>query len=318
MEYGLGIPTRGPLADPESIEAIARHAEALGFSWLAVSDHLIVPRAIDSRYPYNDSGAFPGSASGDCLEQFTLLAFLAAVTTRARLLTSVTVVPHRGAIETAKFISTIDNLSGGRFTFGVGTGWMEEEFEAIQAPPFAARGRVTDEIIEACRVLWRDDAPEYDGEFFRFSGITFLPKPVQRPGVPIWVGGESNAALRRTVRLGDTWFPIHTNPRHPLNTAARFRDGVRRLHELAERGGRDPDSIGIAVWSNSFDETRPAQRVGGEHHLLTGGSDALVEDIGTLADIGVAQVLLNFQRTDLERSLESMQRFADDVMPKVA
>ena len=123
MEFGLGIPTRGPLADPASIEAIAARAEALGFSWLAVSDHLIVPRAIDSRYPYSDSGAFPGAVTGDCLEQFTLLAFLAAITARARLLTSVTVVPHRGAIETAKLVTTIDNLSGGRFAFGVGAGW---------------------------------------------------------------------------------------------------------------------------------------------------------------------------------------------------
>ena len=317
MEYGLGIPTRGPLATRESIEAIATRAEALGFSWLAVSDHLIVPRAIDSRYPYSDSGAFPGATSGECMEQFTLLAFLAAITTRARLLTSVTVVPHRGAIETAKLVSTIDNLSGGRFTFGVGAGWMEEEFKALQAPPFAARGKVTDEIIEACRVLWRDDAPAYDGEFFRFTNVTFLPKPMQRPGVPVWVGGESNAALRRTVRLGDAWFPIHTNPRHPLNTADRFRDGVRRLHALAEQHGRDPASIGLAVWSNSYDETRPEQRVDGKHHLLTGQATALVDDIGTLGDIGVGQVLLNFQRADLERSLESMQRFADDVMVKV-
>ena len=216
MEFGLGIPTRGPLADPASIEAIATRAETLGFSWLAVSDHLIVPRAIDSRYPYSDSGAFPGAATGECLEQFTLLAFLAAITTRPRLLTSVTVVPHRGAIETAKLVSTIDNLSSGRLTFGVGAGWMEEEFKALQTPPFAARGKVTDEVIEACRVLWKEDAPAYDGE----------------------------------------------------------------------------------------------------HHLLTGEASAIVDDIGTLAGIGVEQVLLNFQRAGLERSLESMQRFADEVMTK--
>ena len=316
MEYGLGIPTRGPLADRESIASIATRAEALGFSWLAVSDHLIVPRAIDSRYPYSDTGAFPGAVTGECLEQFTLLAFLAAITTRPRLLTSVTVVPHRGAIETAKLVSTIDNLSGGRFTFGVGAGWMEEEFKALQAPPFAARGKVTDEVIEACRVLWQEEAPAYDGEHFKFSNVTFLPQPVQRSGVPVWVGGESNAALRRTVRLGDTWFPIHTNPRHPLNTAARFRDGVRRLHALAEKHCREPRSIGLAVWSNSYDETRPEQRVDGEHHLLTGGSSAIVDDIGMLAGIGVEQVLLNFQRSDLERSLESMQHFSDEVMTR--
>ena len=316
MEYGLGIPTRGPLANRASIEAIATRAEALGFSWLAVSDHLIVPRAIDSRYPYSDTGAFPGSVGGDCMEQFTLLAFLAAITSRARLLTSVAVVPHRGAIETAKLVSTIDHLSGGRFTFGVGAGWMEEEFKAIQAPPFAARGKVTDEIIEACRVLWSEDAPAYDGEYVKFSNITFLPKPVQRPGVPVWVGGESKAALRRAVRLGDAWFPIHTNPRHPLNTVPRFRDGVQRLHALAQQHGRDPQSLGIALWSNSYDESRPEQRVDGEHHLLTGDSGAIVDDIGALAGIGVERVLLNFQRADLEHSLDSMQRFAEQVMSK--
>ena len=317
MEYGLGIPTRGPLANRASIEAIATRAEALGFSWLAVSDHLIVPRVIDSRYPYTDTGTFPGSATGECMEQFTLLAFLAAITSRARLLTSVTVVPHRGAIETAKLVSTIDNLSGGRFAFGVGAGWMVEEFRAIQAPPFAARGKVTDEIIEACRVLWREDAPAYDGEYVRFSNVTFLPKPVQHPGVPVWVGGESRAALRRTVRLGDAWYPIHTNPRHPLNTVARFRDGVRRLHALAEEHGRDPRSIGIALWSNTFDDSRPEQWVDGEHHLLTGGASALIDDIGALAGLGVGQVLLTFQHAGLGRSIESMERFADGVMGKV-
>ena len=112
---------------------------------------------------------------------------------------------------------------------------------------------------------------------------------MQRPGVPVWVGGESNAALRRTVRLGDTWLPIHTNPRRPLDTATRFRDGARRLHALAEQHGRDAGSIGLAVWSNSYDETLPEQWVDGEHHLLTSRAGALIDDIDTLADIGVAQ-----------------------------
>ena len=158
-----------------------------------------------------------------------------------------------------------------------------------------------------------------DGEFFRFSNITFLPRPVQRPGVPVWVGGESNAALRRAARIGDAWYP---DPYQPAPSAQHRRPVPRwrapPARALAERHGRDPGSIGLAVWSNSYDETRPEQRVDGEHHLLTGGADALVDDIGTLAEVGVGQVLLNFQRADLERSLESMQRFADDVMAKVA
>lgn len=317
MEYGLGIPTRGPLAERRSIEAIARRAEDWGFSWLSVSDHLIVPRSIDSRYPYCASGTFPGADGGDCLEQFTLLTFLAAITKRARLLSSVTVAPHRGAIETAKMIATIDRLCDGRFTFGVGAGWMEEEFKAIQAPPFAARGRVSDEIIQACRILWREDEPAFDGEHIRFSNITFLPKPVQRPGVPIWIGGESKAAKLRTVRFGDAWFPIHTNPRHPLDTLDRYRKGVQELHALAEKHGRDPAEIGLALWSNLYDETRPEAKVDGKHHLLTGSTEAIIDDIGNLGEIGVRQTLLNFQRGDLERSLAAMQRFAEDVMPKV-
>ena len=133
MDIGMTIPTRGPLAEPDVIEQLARRAEELGGAYLAVPDHIVVPRKIDSRYPYSASGDFPGSDSGSCLDQFTVLTFLAAVTTTPRLVTSVTVIPHRGALESAKLVASIDVLSQGRMTLGVGAGWMREEFEALGA-----------------------------------------------------------------------------------------------------------------------------------------------------------------------------------------
>lgn len=317
MDVGLTIPTRGPLATPSSVEAFCRRAEELGFSHLAVPDHVIVPRSIDSRYPYSASGEFPGAASGACFDQFTLLAFVAAINASARLLTSVTVIPHRGAVHTAKIVSTIDVLSNGRMILGVGAGWMREEFEAIGAPPFDERGRVTDEYLMAFKTLWTEDDPRFDGKHVHFSNITFLPKPLQKPHPPIWVGGESPAALRRTVRLGDTWFPIGNNPRHPLDTVERFAAGLEELYRVAESNGRDPKSIGLAFFANWFDENATLKTPSGERLLLTGGADAIADDIGRLEELGVTDLTLNFQRDNLEKSLDSMAHFTETIRPEI-
>ena len=202
MDVGLTIPTRGPLATPEGIETIVRRAEELGFAHLSVSDHVVVPRSIESRYPYSASGAWPGAASGACLEQFTLLAWLAAISRKPRLITAVAVIPYRGAMHTAKIAATIDVLSHGRMVLGAGAGWLKEEFEALNAPAFEERGRVTDEWLQAFKMLWTEDEPRFEGRHVRFANISFLPKPVQKPHPPIWVGGESpaGAAPHRPLR----------------------------------------------------------------------------------------------------------------------
>jgi probable F420-dependent oxidoreductase len=315
MDVGLTIPTRGPLATRDAIETLVRCAEELGFAHLSVSDHVVVPRSIESRYPYSESGAWPGAASGECLEQFTLLAYLAAISSKPRLITAVAVIPYRGAVHTAKIAATIDVLSQGRMVLGAGAGWLKEEFEALGAPPFEERGRVTDEYLQAFKILWTEDAPRFEGRHVRFANISFLPKPVQKPHPPIWVGGESPPALRRTVRYGDTWFPIGNNPRHPLDTAARLAAGIRRLHQVAEQHGRDPGSIGLAYYAGWFDETRTVQLEDGQRHLLTGSPAQIAEDIAALRDLGVRDLVLNLQRETLERSLASMQHFADEIRP---
>jgi probable F420-dependent oxidoreductase len=315
MDFGMTVPTRGPLAAPEAIETLATRAEELEFSLLAVPDHIIVPRQIGSRYPYSDSGDWPGQASGECFDQFAVLAYLAAVTEKARLITSVTVIPHRGAVQTAKLVSTIDVLSNGRVTLGVGAGWMREEFEALGAPAFPERGRVTDEYLQAFKILWTEDDPAFDGQHVRFADISFLPKPVQKPHPPIWVGGESPAALRRTARYGDAWYPIGNNPRHLLDTRERFAGGIERLGKLAESGGRDPASIDITYYANWFDESQAATVTDGERRLLTGDTAQIVEDIATFDDLGVKLLMLNFQRDTLEATLASMQHFAEEIRP---
>ena len=238
MDVGLIMPTRGPLATPDAIRALARRAEELGYAHFSTSDHLVVPRSIDSRYPYSASGSWPGAASGDCFDLLTLLAYVAGLTTKPRLITAVAVVPYRGAVHTAKIAATIDVLSGGRMVLGVGAGWLREEFEALGAPPFEERGRVTDEWLQAFKILWTEDAPRFEGRHVGFANISFAPKPVQKPHPPIWVGGESPAALRRAVRYGDVWFPIGNNPRHPLDTVARLKAGVEP--PPATRGAERP------------------------------------------------------------------------------
>lgn len=315
MDIGLTMPTRGPLATPDAIATLVRRAEELGFAHLAVADHLVVPRQIASRYPYSASGAWPGAASGACFDQFTLLAFLAAMSRTPRLLTAVTVVPYRGAVHTAKIVATIDVLSQGRMVLGVGAGWMKEEFEAVGAPPFEERGRVTDEWLEAFKRLWTEDDPRFEGRHVRFADISFEPKPVQQPHPPIWVGGESPAALRRTARYGDVWFPIGNNPRHPLDTVARYAKGVERLRGKAEQNGRDPGSIGLAFSANWFDETKALQLDDGERHILSGSAAQIAEDIDALGDLGVRDLVLNLQRDTLEKSLASMQYVADEIRP---
>ena len=209
MQIGFNVPTTGPLIEPDSLVRIVTEGEALGFDYVTISDHIMVPRNLESKYPYTGSGEFPAGASAAWLEQLTTTAYIAALTKKLRFVLSVMVVPHRPAVLTAKVLSTIDYLSKGRLTLGIGVGWCREEFEAIGAAPFDDRGTVTDEWMAACRELWSAEAPKFDGKYVSFDDVVFTPKPVQQP-IPIWVGGESAPALRRTVRYAHGWYPVGT------------------------------------------------------------------------------------------------------------
>ena len=319
MEYGFNVPNGGPLAVPEHIATLAQHGEKLDYRILAIPDHIVVPTGIDSTYPYSPDGrlTFPTLLAGECLEPLALMAYLAGVTTKMRLLTSVMVVPYRHPVLTAKLLSTIDLLSGGRAVVGVGAGWMAEEFPPVGAPPFEARGRATDEYLRIYKELWTADAPKYEGEFTSFDNILFQPKPVQKPHPPIWVGGESKPAKRRTVRYGDAWFPIGCNPRFPMDTLGRFAAGLDDLRAMAEAEGRDPASIDLAFWAVWYGASEePIITDTGERMLLTGSADDVAGDIRAMRELGVRHLLLQVLGETLEQTLDTITGFAEEVRPK--
>ena len=317
MDYGFSIPTRGPLATRESIVALAKRGEALGFQYIAIPDHIVIPRAIASPYPYNPERKMVGAADGDCLEQLVLMAYLAAATTKIRLLTSVIVVPHRNPVHTAKALATIDVLSQGRVTVGCGAGWMDEEFKAIGVPPFAERGKVTDEYLRVFKTLWTEDDPRFSGQYANFQNISFLPKPTQTPHPPLWIGGESPAALRRVVALGDAWYPIGSNPQFPLDSVERYAQALARLRQAASDAKRDPASIDLSYWAPWYRDGHVETLPDGKRRLFTGSDAEVAQDVRALGTLGVRHLLFSFVRRNLEDSLAAMGRFAEKVLPLV-
>jgi probable F420-dependent oxidoreductase len=316
MQIGCSAPTSGPLIDPDSLVRIATEAEALGFDYVTVSDHLIIPTSIASRYPYSESGEFPSGAAAPRLEQLTTAAFIAAATSKLRIVTSVMVVPHRPAVLTAKILATIDYLSKGRLTLGIGAGWCEEEFLAIGTPPFAERGAVTDEWMAVCKELWTADHPKFDGKYVKFSDVLFPPKPVQQP-IPIWIGGESGPAMRRTAAYGDAWYPIGTNPQFPMDTLTRYKAGVAKLRGMTEKAGRPVSAIGLAYRVSSNPEAQPKGTVNGERKLFTGAAADYVGDIKALSEVGATSFDFGLFGPSLAATLDNMKRFRDDIMMKV-
>ena len=317
MQYGFSPPISGPLATPDNLARIAVEGEAAGYGYAAISDHVVIPRQIEARYPYSDTGEFPGRSRGDRHEQLTAAAFVAGKTSRLRLVTSVTVVPHRPAVLLATMLATIDVLSQGRLTFGIGAGWMREEFEALGLPPFAERGAVTDEYLLACRELWTNSEPRFAGRYVNFAGILFEPKPAQKPHPPIWVGGESGPALRRTAKFGDGWYPIGTNPQHRLDSMKRFAAGVERLRRLTREAGRDPAQIALAYRVASWGRSLPARADDGERRLFSGETADLVDDLRGLRDLGVGHVDFGFDGATAEAMIDNLRRFRDDVLARV-
>lgn len=317
MQFGFNAPTAGPLAETGQLTRLVMEGEALGFDYATFSDHVVIPTDIHAIYPYSSSGEFPAGARAERHEQLIEVAYVAAKTSRLRLVLSVMVVPHRPAVLTAKMLSTIDVLSGGRLVVGIGAGWMKEEFEAIGAPDFAARGKVTDEYLKAFIELWTKESPRFAGDHVRFDNIVLAPKPVQKPYPPIWVGGESGPALRRTATLGDAWYPIGTNPAFPLDSLARFKAGVAKLRGMTEKAGRKADAVGLALRCTAYGESIPATAGDGQRRLLSGKNADIAADIRALKEMGVSHLDVGFGGNTVDAMLAEMQRFKKDVLALV-
>src|SRR5437764_4602428 len=284
MQIGSKLPNSRPLSAVGSMTRIATEGEAMGFDYLTMTDHVVLPDTKVPGYPYSESGEFYEEAPIERHEQLVGMAYIAAKTSRIRLVAAVLVVPHRPAVLAAKMLATLDVLSGGRLVVGIGAGWLKTEFDAVVMTPFPERGKVTDEYIDAFRVLWTEAKPKFDGTYVKFDGIVLEPKPVQQP-VPIWVGGEGALAIRRAARVADAWYPIGSNNQHLLDTLPRLEAGIARMRELTAAAGRDPASMGIVYRVKRHGQPAPAA-TDGNRKLFIGTVANTIEDIAAVKEIG--------------------------------
>lgn len=240
MKVGLHALGIGAGARRDVIDAVAAAAEARGFATLWAGEHVVMVDRAESKYPYSADGLIAVPAQADWLDPMIGLSFAAAATSTIRIATGVLLLPEHNPVALAKQAASLDTLSGGRLTLGVGIGWSREEFEALGVP-FARRGARAAEYAAAMRTLWRDDVASFAGEFTRFDAVRVNPKPVRDRRIPIVLGGNGDAALRRAAAWGDGWYGFN------LEDVDEVADRMKALHAFAGESGRDPAQLPAAV-----------------------------------------------------------------------
>jgi probable F420-dependent oxidoreductase len=316
VHFGIALRGRGPLATADAVLKLAQRADGLRYDSVFVTDHVVIPRAIASTYPYSPSGRVGADWAQGYLEPLTLMTYLAAATRRVRLGTSVLVIPYRNPVVTAKMLATLDVLSGGRVILGAGVGWMREEFEALAAPRYEDRGKVTDEWLRLMRECWTREPVSFAGAHYRLAEVSALPKPRQKGGIPIWTGGHTPGALRRAGELADGWHPIGLRPPAMLDPEEYGRMAAV-VADAARRAGRDPRAVTLSFRAPLDLRGPRAKAPAGERRLFTGTAAEVVEDIRRYQRLGVSHFVLDLAPDDLRGALAMMERFAEDVRPRV-
>jgi probable F420-dependent oxidoreductase len=315
VKIGFFAPHVGPRSSRSGIARACDVADELGADALWAVDHIAFPYGFRAVYPYatHEFGQSPDEPLEwwDCL---SVLAYLAARTERVEIGTGVLILPYRHPVATAKAVATIDVLSGGRVRFGVGVGWLEDEFEALQLEPFADRGAVVDEQLQVIKAVWTEDRASFAGHYYRFPEISVTPKPERRPHPPILVGGNSVPALRRTVRFGDGWHGLMLLPEEMAEHRAR-------LLGMAADAGRTGD-IPVSLLVNCR-LTRDAGILPGlddahRRQAMVGTVDQVVDQLVAYRDAGVAEIHTSVT-TDatigLPDPVDAMELFLREVWP---
>jgi probable F420-dependent oxidoreductase len=306
MKFGLFLPISGRAASQATLVQAARQAEVLAYDSVWCADRIIIPWEIKTPYPYSEEQQFIVPPDRPFLEPLTCLAFLAGCTEKISLGMSVLVLPYRHPLYWAKIATTIDHLSQGRLILGVGVGWMAEEFEALGVS-FEKRGEMSDEQLDLLRELWESERPRFEGRHYRFDEVAFYPKPLQKPRIPIWVGGEGTRAQRRAGIYGDAWFPYFVRMT-PGELAKRF-DNVRRW---AVEAGRKPEHVRLACCLPvEITEKSVAQ----EPDRLKGSATQVAEALQKYQQIGVEHIALQFMVPHWPERIEQIERFAREVLP---
>ena len=294
MKFGLCIPHYGKSLSMEELRTTVQMAEGLGFHSVWVSDHVVTPEHLQP------------TVGPTFYDPFVVLTCAAAFSTRLKLGTTVVVVPYRNPLVVAKMVATLDALSGGRVIFGVGAGGAPDEFQALGVPS-EQRGRRTDEYLRVMLALWTQDPTSFRGRYFSFSVVRFGPKPFQSPHPPIWVGGRSDAALRRAVRIGQAW--------HPTSMAMdSLKERMSRLESMAREAGRtDGPEVTIHQFINLEEDPRDEGRRPGR-----GTPQQIVADMGAYEALGIPVVVCNFASQSVQEHWGAVETFAAQVMPHVS
>ena len=298
MKAGFGIPNNQGVEDPNDLVALAVTAERLGFASVWVREHLFHSTYVAERLgdkPYHDA--------------LTVLTAIACATKTVRLGTSVLVLPWHDPARLGKMVATLDQLSGGRGDLGGGVAVTRDEFENLGVD-FATRGKRTDEILGALQALWTQDTPEFAGEYYRYSGLKFSPKPLQAPYPPLLIGGSSAAAKRRVVRFGDGWHTLRQSP-------SQFAEGRQDIIKEMEAAGRDPAdlqfSLTLPVRFTGKAPSAPVQ----DRTALTGTDDDIVETIKAYEAAGLDEIVVGVSSADVAENTDAMEHFMQRVWSKL-
>lgn len=310
LKFGLDVGIYGRTATRDSILELTELAETSGFESVWLADHVIFPAAFESRYPYSATGAFPLDMTQEpLLEPMATMGVLIGATKRVKIGTAVLVMPYRNPVLLARMLVTLDVLSAGRTMLGAGVGWLAEEFAALDARPFAARGGVTDECIEIVKRICQGGEVSFDGEHYQISALVSSPGSVQRPHPPILIGGTSNAALRRVAKLGDGWLSTSVS-------IDRVGERLQVLREVCETQGRRFEDISLC--HKFFINIGQAEQRGDGSRVPGTGSPADIrDDIRRFADVGYDRFIVRYRGGKAEMQRVQLTQFMAEIMAKV-